>query len=572
MTKTSKHRKIVLLREKIKRKCATNFLYFIESWCWIEGKTEEGVAIPFKLWPSQQRILPDFLSSKLLIILKARQLGLTWMAAAYCLWIVLFQRMKLIVVVSAKEEWAAEFLDRVRFMRQRLPGWLMPEIEKDGSQHMRVVFSRTDNGKMLDYSEIKSLATTVEGAQGKTPDVLVMDETSRNRYAKEIYGASKPGIDKAGGRIIVISNSHKRGWGWGWTREIYVKSMQGKNKFKRIFMPWWDCPERTTPAEKVELRKNPQFIPVDFRQKQLESGYDEDDFIENYPESEDQAISSLVGSYFGKSLARHSLWLTTNQTRGIKGNFRRDEKTGNYVFEPDQRGILEVWRWPYHVSKVGEDVPWMNRYCIGSDVSEGLGQSYSVAYVKDRLTDEYVARMRSNRIDAYQWADFLIMLANFYCHAAEEWKKWFRKETALICVETTGPGQTTVKHLKEKDARLYIQMVRGKVGSEIQKRFGWHESNQAKFDLSEDLRHYFKHTKGHLYCPILIEEASRWVIQDGKIGPENENQLGDCVIAAGLAEQASIFVGMPPKQIPKPISGWREDYPPKEGEVSNWVV
>ena len=528
------------------------------------------MAVPFKLWPSQKRILPDFLSALLLIILKARQLGLTWLTAAYCLWVGLFQSMKLVVVISAKEDWAIEFLDRVRFMRQRLPKWMVPEMDKDSGQHMRFIHSRDGDGKMLDYSEIKSLATTPEGAQSKSPDVMVMDETSRNRYAKEIFGASKPGIDKAGGRIIVISNSHKRGTGWGWTRGIYSNSMRGLNKFKRIFMPWWDCPERLTADEARRLETESNFIPVDFKQKQLSSGYDEDDFIENYPESEEQAISSLVGSYFGKSLDRHSRYLLEHVQGGVVGNLFRDID-GQVQFRQEARGILEVWRWPYHMTANHDDVPWTNRYCMGSDVSEGLGASYSVAYVKDRRTDEYVARMRSNRIDAYEWANQLILMSEFYNHAHEA-GEWFEPETALICVETTGAGQTTVKRLKSKGARQYIQLAPGKVGSELIKRFGWHESEQAKEDLSEDLRHYFKHTFGHVYCLVLIEECSTWIKHEGsrRIGPEDDTKLGDCVIAAGLTEQASMFLGGSPKPIKPPVTGWKKEYLNKEG--SNWAV
>lgn len=560
-------RKVIILREIAKRRCAYSFLYFVEKYCWIEGK-QEGEAVRFILWAAQRNIIPQFLSARLLIILKARQLGLTWLTAAYCLWVCLFQAQKLIVVVSAKEDWAVEFLDRVRFMRQRLPVWMVKEFDKDGGQHMRFIHSRTPDGKMLDYSEIKSLATTVEGAQGKTPDVLVMDETSRNRYAKEIYGASKPGIDKAGGRIIVISNSHKRGWGWGWTRKIYIAAMQGKNEFVRIFMPWWDCPERLTADEAEKMKTDSNFIPVDFRQKQLQS-YDEDDFIENYPESEDQAISSIAGSYFGKTLNRHSRWLMKRDIRGVVGNLRKNA-AGEIEFHQEPKGALEIWRWPYHRVKNFDGVPWERRYAMGSDVSEGLGQSYSVSYVKDRLTDEYVCRLRSNRIDAYEWADMLYMLSKFYNHARPLATAWFDPEPALICVETTGAGQTTVKRLKDLGARLYRQVQRDRAGSEVGKRFGWHESNQAKYDLSEDLRKYFKTTQGRVYCPILIEECSTWVEREGKIGPEDDTVLGDCVIAAGTTEQASMFMGPGPKRIPAPTTGWKAEYLEKGG--SNWGV
>ena len=297
---------------------------------------------------------------------------------------------------------------------------------------------------------------------------------------------------------------------------------------------------------------------------------DEDDYIENYPESEEQAISSIVGSYFGKTLNRHSIFLHEKVQCGIVGNLKRD-KNKEVVFVQDKRGILEVWRWPYHMVRNHDGTPWTKRYAIGSDVSEGLGESFSVGYVKDRLLDEYTCRIRSNRIDAYAWGDQLLMLSEFYSHARKD-IEWFKPEKALICPETTGPGQTTVKYLKDKLANLYVQQARGKVGSEMVKRFGWHESQQAKYDLSEDLREYFKKTTGRVYCPILIEECSTWIKHEGsmKIGPEDETKLGDCVIAAGLAEQASMFMGGSPKKIPRPVEGWRKRV--NDGRGSNWAV
>ena len=552
-----KIRKIQILREKTRRKVVKSFAFFVLQYCWIEDKIS-NTAIKFDLWPAQLRILPVFLTAPLLIILKARQLGLTWLTAAYCLWIVATKPMQLVVVVSAKEDWAVEFLDRVKFMFDRLPDWLKPQIKKDTSLHLKLAHQtyKPDGrpNKHLKYSEIKSLPTTLEGAQGKTPDLLVMDESARNRYAKQIFASSLPGIEKAGGRIIVISNSHKDGTGWGWTRNIFLNSMQGLNSFARIFMPWWDCPERLTDAEVSSMAKDKEYIPADFKAKQIESGMDNDDFSQNYPETEAEAVSSLLGSYFGKTLARFQ----NRYIPGVTGNLIVN-KSGEIEFlrtDDKKLGIMEVWRWPYMFNEKWNKLYWQRRYAIGSDVSEGLGQSYSVAYVIDRLSDEMVCRVRSNRLDASEWALVLFNLSRYY-------------DNAMICPEKTGAGQTTVKRLQELDGNLYRKVVAGKVGSGMTKDLGFNQSNQAKHDLSEDLKNWFRHTKGGFWCPVLLDEAGTWTLKENnKIGPE-DGKFGDCVIAAGLTIECSEVLGASPKQIPAEVTGWRKTI--TRGEKTGWT-
>ena len=166
LSKAQKLRKLELKREKIKFKVARSFLLFIQQFCFIIDKNTKE-AIKFRLWQSQIDILKDILTAPLLVILKARQLGLTWICAAYVLWFAITRKNRLIVVISAKGDWAVEFLDRVYFMLQRLPDWLYPKITKQTTEVL--TFKHPDGSE----STIKSLPTTEAGAQSKTPDILI---------------------------------------------------------------------------------------------------------------------------------------------------------------------------------------------------------------------------------------------------------------------------------------------------------------------------------------------------------------------------------------------------------------
>ena len=522
LTRKQKERKLLLLREKTRREVAASFLYFIQQYCYIIDKNTKE-AIKFRLWPAQFKVLPDILNAMLLIILKARQLGLTWICAAYALWYTITKRNRLVVVISAKGEWAVEFLERVYFMLQRLPVWLYPKVAKETTEVL--VFEYKDGSK----STIKSLPTTEAGAQSKTPDILILDETCWNPYIKEIYMASKPGIDAAGGRIILISNSIKFAPGWGWTRDKYVDAIKAINSFKRIFMPWWDRPDR----------------PENFKEIQLIEGLTEEEFSAQYPETEDEAISTLTGSYFGKTLAKHKDFIRGETGWLIDGEWK-----------PDKRGVIEIWEQPYIHTEGYSGGSWSNRYAVGSDVSEGLGQSFSVAYVLDRFTDVFVARIRSNLIDAYEWADMIHALSIYY-------------DNAMMCVERTGSGQTTVKRLQALKARQTVEITSGKIKGQVSKQFGWGETHQKKHELCGDLKQWFKTTDGGFNCPYLLDEASTWIRhENGRLGPE-DGKLGDCVIAGGLTLQASQFMQEMPKEAVEEVRQAQKDEIRKKLPSSN---
>jgi len=485
-----------------------SFAYFILNYCWIEDK-QNKCAIPFALWPEQERVLPRIVNAMRLIVLKARQLGLTWMVAAYVLWLAWTRPLQLIIVISVTEDLSVEFLERVYFMLDRLPEDIRPTVKTRTKQTLEIQHA---DGLI---STIKSLPTTEMGAQSKTPTLLVLDETSRNRLVAEIYAASLPGIDAAGGRVIVVSNSIKDAPGWPWTRGIYTGSMSGENVFERIFMDWTARPDR----------------PANFRDLKILDGMTEEDFVQHYPESEEEAISSMGGSYFGDALSRHK-----GARKGTVGTITNHSDL--WTWEEDRKGIVEVWSMPYSEQSGFDGRPWLYRYAIGADVSEGLGDTHSTAYVYDRLTDEIVARMRSNRVDAHRWAEMVNDLSHFYARA-------------LICPERTGAGQTTIKRLRELGANLYVRVKADKAGHGVMKVYGWEESRNAKHELCGDLRAWLKHTESVIPDGILLDECSTFIKrEDGGLGHE-EGKFDDCVIGAGLMLQASNFISQRPEKIPE---------------------
>lgn len=483
------------------KKCAKSYDYFVDNYCFIQDR-KTGSAIPFKLWEGQKTAARKVLTAQYLIVLKARQLGLTWLIASYCLWRGMFHFQELIVVISAKEDLAIEFLDRIKFMFDRLPDWMKPSVYKRTTTELTFAIEQKDDKGNVKLgglnSSIKSIPSTPDAGQSKTVSLLVMDESALNRYCREIWSAAKPTLEHANGKAIILSNPSKDKPGWGWTRDIYTGSMKGLNVFDRIFLDPFCVPGRG----------------AGFIEQQKKDGLSDDDIIMQYPQTEEEAISILGGSYFGNVLAKYTPW------SGVKGRIEVKDKA--LVFTEDDKGILEVWSHP--------EKNWKNRYSIGSDIAEGLGgtNTSSVAYVYDRKESCFVARLRSSMVEADVWAGMLVMLGKYY-------------NDATVGAERNGAGITAIIALKRLNyPYLYYRQKQGDMKGQYSYEYGWPETNENKQILVDELKKYFREVFSSVPCAFLLDECSTFIRHDnGKIAHE-DGKYDDCVIAAGITLQVSI--------------------------------
>lgn len=189
--------------------------------------------MPFDLWPAQEELLTDVHGERLLLILKARQLGVSWLVLAYALWLCLYHGGRLVLVFSIGQDEANEMLRRVHAMYWRLPEELraeLPAIIKDNTEEMAWA-----NG-----SRILSLPARKTAGSGYTASLVVLDEFGKNERAPAIYTAVKPTID-GGGKMIVLSTAHGAG---NLFHEMVQKARQGLGRFAFRFLPWNARPGR----------------------------------------------------------------------------------------------------------------------------------------------------------------------------------------------------------------------------------------------------------------------------------------------------------------------------------------
>ena len=97
-------------------------VYFINNYCRISHPIH-GL-IPFKTYDFQQDLLSSFNDHRFNVILKARQMGISTIVAAYIVWMMLFHRDKNVLVMATKFGTAANLVKKVKAMMRGIPEFI----------------------------------------------------------------------------------------------------------------------------------------------------------------------------------------------------------------------------------------------------------------------------------------------------------------------------------------------------------------------------------------------------------------------------------------------------------------
>lgn len=213
-------------------KCEASPLYFIAAYCWLLNINEEAW-IPFDLWPAQAWSIVQMHKHKLLVILKARQLGFTWLSLGFALWLMLFRSAAGVAIFSRIETDARDLLDkRLKGMYKRLPDFMKSES---------VIVDNTGEWRLSNGSFALAFATT--GGRSYTFSFVLVDEADFQPSLGDLMAAIKPTIND-GARMALLSTSDKKR-PVSRFKQIYRAAKRGQNEWTPIFLPWYARPSRT---------------------------------------------------------------------------------------------------------------------------------------------------------------------------------------------------------------------------------------------------------------------------------------------------------------------------------------
>jgi hypothetical protein len=265
------------LRQKEFEYCKDDINYFIEHYIYIEEPdNKENILQLFKLWESQKEVLKSITENRLNIILKARQLGVTWLTLAYSLHLLLFNVGYLIIALSKTEEDAKELIRRLSTMLSKL-GMFIKEDTKENENWQGLKYKTTSLSIEITHKEkssvFKAFSSSKSAGRSFTANLLILDEWAFQQFAKEIWLSAYPTINRpTGGKVIGLSTIDRG--------TLFEELYTSDNDFNKIFMPWNADPRRT--QEWYETTKR-------------DLG---DSIMQEYPATVEEALTIPGGSFF----------------------------------------------------------------------------------------------------------------------------------------------------------------------------------------------------------------------------------------------------------------------------------
>lgn len=266
-----------------RRRVVEDVAYFTRGYGHVQP--EDGPAVPFGLWPEQEGVLRDFAEKQRVVVLKARQLGLTWLALHYAAWVLAFNPATpnaRILALSKHGGDATKLLLRTRHILGLLPPFLRP-VEDQATRRSLSQLQLVGRGSMT------SLAGSEDAARSETATMVLADEFAfiRNGAAKNTWKAIV-GTLGARSKLFVIStgNGPAEAPGDGQTfarlwNQARAGNVEGEaGPLHPVFLPSSVHPERTA---EWRAAKRQEFLT-------------DEDFNQEYPETEDDALAGQSGT------------------------------------------------------------------------------------------------------------------------------------------------------------------------------------------------------------------------------------------------------------------------------------
>lgn len=421
-------------------------------WDW---KTPDNVPDP--PWSWQRQLIDEVHDHNTTVVLKARQLGATWIGCGYAVWMALYRPGSLALLYRQKKDDAESLIwDRCTRLVKSLPNYLL-----NGATVKFLKGSLEFHFPDGNASQILAESSAGASGRGETVGFVLLDEFAFIENATEIMRSVSAAAGRHG-RIFIVSTANgtwdpKTGTGnyfAGMWRQAQDAGMH------TAFLPWWFRADRNqewyTTAEEVTRLQ-------DWERK-----------VE-YPATPSEAFELSDACYFDKPALS---WYASNSIQQPLFQCHFDVKsTAQGRLTKTEHDWISVFKEPDPE----------RRYAIGADIASGHGLDYSAAYVVDLSTMELCAEFHG-RLDEDEYAEQLHYLGRWY----GRWKGC--QHDAILAIERGGGwGNAAVISLTDgrKGRPPYSNMYRHRehvrVDHLVHKNIGFPMTSATRAPVLENL-------------------------------------------------------------------------------------
>jgi hypothetical protein len=499
-------------------RCAADFPHFTDTYAVIDEVLDDGTPgamVPFRLWPDQVPVAHALQAERRVIILKARQLGITWLCCAYVLWLCLFHAGRVVLLFSQGEVEAAELLRRVKVLYTRLPERfraLLPAVVRDNVSELGWAHG----------SRVRSLPATQKAGRSFTASLVVMDEAAHMAWGGLLYTAVKPTID-GGGQLIVLSTAN----GFDdFFHAIWTRARAGQNSFKALFLPWWSRPGRDQAwydrvvAESVD----PDLVKQEYPSNDVESFRSSGRV--RFPADWVSAQAANVAEPW----PRH-LWSPALRNRPGWRGMRSEDAPMDLGLVPGMRIYKEPQQY--------------RRYILAADVAEGKepksgrDPDWDAAVLLDDESWEEMASLHG-RWEPDEYSRYLMALAEPY--------------QATIVVERNNHGHSVLSNFR---LRHFPRIGLGADGYE-----GWLTDVRSKPQGDDFLAECLRDGRIAVRTAAALGEFQVYsVLKNGKVGaaPGHHDDWVSAwrVALSYLRQRSNVGVNRTASVFPNPLAGYR---------------
>lgn len=264
-------------QERERRRVVASPIYLTRWYGHLQPPT--GPPIPFEFWPlvdraaelaigarTQEDVLRILWAEKRVLMLKARQIGMTWLVLHYAYWLLAFHvdtpRAR-VLALSKHGKDAAKLLERARRIRELLPPFLRHDEHPD-TRGSKSELELDGRGKIV------SLAGDPDAARSETASLVLVDEGAfvRNQGYGDTITAVEATVGDDGQIFKLSTGNGQSGDGAAFADEV-VRAVDGDLDDAFVFLPDQTDPRRSDEWREKARRRYPS--DEEFRQEHPEN-------------------------------------------------------------------------------------------------------------------------------------------------------------------------------------------------------------------------------------------------------------------------------------------------------------